>query len=398
MRKKNQFWKSLMLGLASVTVVACSSDDNLADMPASPDEAQPKISLKVATPRTRNYVVEGGAESRTDAIHTEAEWTVNTLNVYIFQKADDGSYTYYSTTEFNTETGSANLLTKTADANYTCELAIEKELLGKTVQVLLLANETGTVTCDASTTIDVFKGTLADENGVSDGSHADYLVGYVDASTNHGFAMSAQAVVTNDTDNSTEKELVLTAKGVDVKASLMRNVARIDIQNDTPNLTITGVKAGNTVDNSYLFAQYDTDGTTQVFAAPQGAVTIGVLPTLAYYTDDAFTAIAYDDAQTGADNEHEHVLYLYEQAAGTSDDDATYVTIDYTLTIGGYTGNHSIKVPFKQTTDNGTYVPVERNHLYKIVLGNGSEINGAASLTAKVLAWDEEDEEFTLEF
>lgn len=370
-----------MLGLASATVVACSSDEHQVDVPVAPEDAQPVISLKIASPRAGNYVVEGGARA---AVHTADEWTVKTLNVYIFKKGDDDSYTFYSKTPF-TASSQEHVLTSSADATYTCSLKIDNELLQATVQILLLANEDGTVNCEQGvTTLADFKATLAQATVAAD-ANADDLVSYTVNTTDYGFAMSAQAVDATDA-----TELVLTTEGVDVTAGLVRNVARIDVENQTPNLTITGVKMYNTVDKSYLFAQAP-------IAAPASASTITLLPMESYMDLGSFTALPYQDA---GDNEYESMLYLYEQPAAVSDETCPYVSIDYTLTLEDRDGNevqgsHTIKVYFK---DGATYLPVKRNNLYKIVLGDGTEVNGKTTLATKVMVWDESEDAFELLF
>lgn len=383
MRKMSRFWKSLMLGLASATVVACSSDEYQMDVPVAPEDAQPVISLKIASPRAGSYVVEGGARA---TVHTTDEWTVNTLNVYIFKKGDGDVYTFYSKTSFPTN-GNEHLLTSSGDATYTCSLKIDNALLQATVQILLLANEDGTVNCEQGvTTLADFKATLAQATVVAD-ANADDLVDYTAAETDYGFAMSAQAM-----DAQSETELTLTTAGVDVTASLVRNVARIDIQNNTPNLAITGVRMHNTVSQSYLFAQ-------DPIAAPDGASTITLLPMQSYMDEGSFTALTYQTGD-GADNEYESMLYLYEQPAAVSDETCPYVSIDYTLTFEDRDGNevqgaHTIKVYFK---DGATYLPVKRNNLYKIVLGDGTEVNGKTNLATKVMVWDDSENAFELLF
>ena len=373
----NCFWKSLMLGLASATFVACSSDELQGNVSVTPEDAQPKITLKVATPRAGSLIVEGGARA---AIHTNDEWEVKTLNVYIFKKGADGSYTFYSKTPFTTG-GVDQLMAGSSDATYTCTLTIDPDLFEQNVQILLLANEDGTVDCQKDVTALVdFKATLANAT-VTDGANANALVNYGADGTQYGFAMSGQAV---DANSDTEYEL--SSSGIEVSAELTRNVARIDIENKTPNLTITGVSMHNTVDKSYLFAQ-DT------YAAPADVTSIGLLPVETYYADGSFSNLEYAD---GGDNVYEQMLYIYEQAAALQDKDCPYVTIDYRLTFDDNTyADHSIKVYFKGT--DGAYKDVKRNHRYTIVLGDGNEIDGGMALKTEVKDY-EDGEDFELEF
>ena len=399
MRKKN-FWKSLMLGLASTAVVACSSDELQDDMSVVPGDAQPEIVLKVATPGAGSVVVEGGAR----ALHTSEEWAVKNLNVYLFKKTtvdNTESYVYYDKYTFTANDQTYPLTGGTNnEAKYNCTLKIAYELMNETVRIFLIANEEGTVElAQNTTTLEAFKETMA-KAAVTNGNHVDALVNYTVSDVNYGFAMAAQAVGEDDA-----TEFKLEASGVEVNATLVRNVARIDIVNDTPNLTVTNVTMHNTPTLSYLFAQ----DASNLYAAPASASVIDLLPNSKYFTtgdNPAFSPLAYATGE-GADNTYEQMLYIYEQAAASAKTDANcpYVTIDYQLTMedkagNPITGNHSINIYFGTDTEEGWRgIPVERNHLYKIILGDGSEIDNLVSLDTKVEVWEEKGEnEFVMQF
>lgn len=392
----NHFFKSLALGALSMACFACSTDEFTSETPGAFNGEQSKITLLISTPSAGDVVFKNAAKTITQE---PEEWEIKTLNVYIFKKAPDGSYKFQSSTAF-TGTDATNKLEQTTgtDAAYTCSLTIGSDLMEETVKILLLANDNGSVTLTQnSTTFEEFKQTLASATVATDSTAtSDVLVGYVDASTSRGFAMSAQAKAKNaSTSEYDTEEILLTAAGVDVQAILYRNVARVDIENATKNLTITGMGLHNTVNKSYLFSQGDN-----VYAfpsVPSSAISIFMNPMNNWKTQFD-TMLAYNTMDT-TQNVLKKVFYLYEQTAGTSEDDSPYVTISYRLTYTADDGStsysdHSVKVYFRTKADDGsfTYLPVKRNHLYKIKLGNYTEVDGKVELPGLTMEdWGETD-------
>ena len=83
-------------------------------------------------------------------------------------------------------------------------------------------------------------------------------------------------------------------------------------------------------------------------------------------------------------------FYVYERA-NTADDCLT-IHIEYYVAANGredYEG--AVDVPFRKTGENGEYEYIDavRNHLYTIVLGNGTDpVSGKVSATVKVAEWN----------
>ena len=78
---------------------------------------------------------------------------------------------------------------------------------------------------------------------------------------------------------------------------------------------------------------------------------------------------------------------LYERS-NTSDDNTVLIHITYEVNAGKvYTG--SVDVPFHRTLDDDqSWVNVERNHLYTVVLGNGLPVGGTAQASLLVDEWN----------
>lgn len=441
--KKRKF--SIMPLLAAALIFAgtsCSSEtESLVaadDSESSTTETETTEGVYEGATLTVSVAATAGASTVTfrsvssgQAQHYE-EAHIDALHIYIFNltgsaTSSDDNFSWYSTFHFKTtvtnsegETGDDGNtyypLTDNGDATYSCSIPISSTDYEETVKLVMLANDEPTDELTTSTTLTSFLTSLASAS-VSDGSNCDLLVGEpteclgtyseTDVTESGAFPMSATCIPTaGENYETTYNTVKLTVMGGSVEATLVRTMARIDIENTVPNLSITGVWATNTPLSSYLFAQSSLD-----YPSTAGTGTIYALNYMYPNTSGVFTtALEYDstveDPETdNSENTYAHVLYLYEAPAGTSDDDCITIIVTYAVTIGETEYEGRVDIPFATTTKSETdgttsteYIDCERNHLYSIQLGEYEEIEELLVTTMFVVDdWTEEDIESTFD-
>lgn len=361
---------TLLLGLGS-----CSSEGEL--MSGSPDSSVPDnsngIRIVVHTPAPDDIVM-----SR--ALHDEPEYTVKKLGVYLFvadksNASSDANYTLAYQAPNLVAGGGDGQFTDNGNGSLSYTLPIDAAWLGMSAKIALIANDkvseglTTTAAAPATaTTLEAFKKSIATNKLTANDQSADIISGsiYATDDTNAtGLPMTAMAKV------GSEEAFDITPLGADLTASLQRIMARIDVRNNTPNLTITSMKVENAASQGYLFPQTGT-------AAPADASYYSLSPTSGY-TSKLSSGIAYD-ANTSDNNTLKHVFYLYEQE--NTESRAAQVVIGYKLTIGNKEKEGSVSVPLK-TSD--AYIPTTRNNLYTISLGSGDPIQDGVMVTNLVV-------------
>lgn len=167
---------------------------------------------------------------------------------------------------------------------------------------------------------------------------------------------------------SNENDVVTITPGVKCEVHLQRIVARVDVQNNTPNLVISSIQLEKTAPKGYLFP-HET-----IAAADESYITEAMNAQVSLGT-------TYDE-QTSL----KKVFYLYERANEAGD--CAQVRITYTIN----NSKGEVVVPFRKTSDDLAYIDIARNTLYTIILGNGEPITtNPVSFTLKVEAWNTVD-------
>ena len=403
--RKNKFLALLLLAGWVGMTTSCSNESVLTADGDDLDVAAAlgaKLVFSIATPSAGNIVMRD--------TQTDDETAIKSVNVYLFalsesvteaSSAADSDYTLLSTTTFTSD--GDETFTDDGSGTVECAIDIDDEWIDKTIRALIVANDTPSdeFTVGASTIADL-TGALASAT-VTDGDHADVLVGKpADDSSVTGFPMAAEATYTDGTE--TTSYVTLGSETVELSASLVRTVARVDIRNSYDGLTVDYVYISGVANQSYLFAQSSQ-------AAPTDASYISLYPMTTYcdsdddsiYTSWSFTSSSSEEetttdgtASSSADSSstesddtedeyeaHEGEFYLYEQESSSTNCPTVYITFS---TSAGY---GTVKVPFQSSTG---YVNVERNHRYIIVLGGEGEETG--TVTASLFDasdWDAED-------
>lgn len=375
MNEKLLLMKSFLIGGAALLATSCTNEEIIGGNPET-ETGNPGLTISIQTP-----AADGVVFTKAGTIEDEAaEWAVKTLNVYLFVKGQDNSYTLYSHTPLNLSETDKDGVTSSGNGTYSYNEPITADMIGKTMKVVLVANDapegvSANTDGTSGTGLDVFKTKLANAK-VSEGSPADVLVG----NGTSGFPMSYVG----------ESDITMTPMGASVSATLTRTVARLDIFNYTPNLTITGVSLLKAMNKSYLFPQ-------AAFADPADASYVTINATQEWKT--AFVSgVGFVQPTKPDDNQQEpwtpteddykkvntlnHVLYMYEQA--NSGDNVATVRIDYTLKMGdGSTPKGTLEVALSGISGN----KINRNTLYTIKLGDGKEVKDEIKASVVVEDW-----------
>ncbi len=338
-------FKALLLTGAVFCTFSCSNDEFLAS-DFDDEESKKFISFEINTPTSDEVIY-------TRSTHEEAEWEVKSLNMYMFKKGNletqtDDNYTLLKIAEDISATSKGN-------GTYSYIQEISDEMMDQTIKILFVANDKLQNGMIGQTTLKTMKESLAQAQ-LTNTVNADMLVG----NGKKGFPMSCMAL-----NNQKKEEFEVVATGLQLEASLIRTVARLDIKNKTTNLSITGVKLNHAINKSYLVTQ-------NKWTAPANADRITITPTLKW--KEIFKeGYAFDDA-TPENNHLRHVLYMYEE--GQTQPTHPTVEISYTVDFGNsFTKNGVVNVEMKSKTNlNAEFFPA-RNTLYTVVLGGDEEGN-----------------------
>ena len=402
--KKNKFLVlSLCAGWLGM-MTSCNNDSVLTADAVDLEQANAlsaKLVFNIATPSAGNIVM------RTQ---TEDESAIKSLNIYLFElsssvtdtsAATDADYVLLSSTSFTSDS-EENAFTSDGTGGVECSIDIEDDWADKTIRALIVANDAVNDLTEGTSTISNLKEALATAE-VSDGDHADVLVGNPSDDDATGFPMTAEASLSDGTD------ITLGSDNVELSAELVRSVARVDLFCYCDVLTVDYVYISGVANQSYLFAQSET-------AEPSTSNYISLYPLKKYCDEDdtsIYTSWSYDNSyesslSNDADDEtkqeaawdtnaHEGEFYLYEQTTSSTNCPTVHITFS---TSDGY---GTVEVPFKSSTD---YVSVERNHRYIIQLGGdtttsgGEETTSATSITATLFElsdWEDDDDSNVIE-
>lgn len=372
MKKSKRTFANVLLTGMLVTLASCSSNELAEGGMEIPEAGEPQLSITVGTPASEGVIFRSVQATRASTVASEEdEAAINTLNVYLFKKGDGGAdtdYTFYKQYTFG-EGGDNGTLGNGDSGKKTCSIDIDPELMDQTVKLALIANDKPTVPAleAGTTTLDAFKkGALATAT-VATGNKADVLVG---GEEKKSFPMSAVSV-----------DVKLTPIGAKAEATLVRNVARIDVFNYTPNLTITKVSVRQANDKSYLFG-----GESDALNVPDGQAPLNLEPLKEFADKLSPDGLAFVTPE--GEEEHEEddyraansyrMFYLYEQSV-TDDDTSPVVIIEYKVKLTDKSMKPgSVAVMFRTGSDpTYTYKNVARNTLYTIKLGDGTVARSA---------------------
>lgn len=389
MRTSNFLRTSLWTGLLAVGLAACSGD-GVTNEPPSQEEVTPEargyITLSI-NPPTSGSVVYGR-----EVIQTVEEASLYEVRVYFFthdNTSEEGDehyvFTTAGTTTWKNADGSA-LMGTNGMGVYSNRIDIPEELKGKTVKIMLLANNPGTVFGNevSGTTLADFKQKIW-TNSLSGSTVSGYYShDIVEIDGQRRFSMSAMAQKYTEGSDNGQEAITLPSDDnqVKVSATLVRNVARVDIFNNTPNLTLTAALLYNTPTQTYLFK-------AEPLRTPSDDRTI-FAPIREYFNGQ--TELPYVTPGSGETIEQANTktaFYMYEQPATDDPDKALKLTLGYQLKIEGKQRKGTLDVFFK--SGSNTSVNLVRNHRYTIVIGEGQIVNNPVDMVFRLVDWETQD-------
>lgn len=378
-----------LLSWLALSLPACSGDEvpeALSGTEQTAQASQGQITLKIQAPVPESVVL-------TKATYQTAEEArVYQLGIYIFEKGSgstDADYTFSKFLSFGDLNGNSSLVGENGTGTFVTNIPIEDTWKGETIKVLLTANEE-VAQLDNTTTLEVFKKTLL-RRELIEPANADMLVmNESGRGTRMQFPMSATAY---QYASGNSQEITIPEgdnPSITLAASLVRCLARVDVFNDTPNLTITSVRASNAHNKGSLFNLKNEAVVVPINLSSEfGKVSLN--PLKSYFNGAAkipyVTPVNPDDVNSRRAANTRTAFYLCEQdvdAAATS----PVISIGYTLDIEGKSKPGMVSVYFRDGTN---FQDVVRNTLYRIRLGDGTKVDSDMSVRIEVDDWDSEE-------
>ena len=311
------------------TAVSCSSEP--AACGCGDDGSTIPVSFTMNTPAG-----EAVPYGTTRATHDEAEWTIHRLTLYVYSVDDAGRGTFLRRYATDASGDQAISIVSNGAGTYNFTLKAPVSDLKARQRFVFVANDAFDEPSPGESQ-DELENKLAGIT-LEEGHSADKL-----AAKGTGIAMSGIA-------RSNSSDVVTITPGVKCEVSLRRIVARVDVQNNTPNLVIGSIELLNAAPRGYLFPH------APVAAASESYITEAMNAEVALGT-------TYDEQK-----DLKKVFYLYER----HNEDGNGAEIKITYTVNSSKGE--VVVPFRKTSDTKEFVDVERNTLYTVVLGNGDPV------------------------
>ena len=330
---------ALMAGSCSKEQSACGCGDDGAVIP---------VTFTMNTPAGEAVPYGGGG---TRATHDVAEWTIHKLALYVYAVDNDDKGTFLRSYSTDATGDQAISIVPNGAGTYTFTLKAPVSDLKARQRFVFVAND-AYATPSVGESQDELQNKLA-TTVLTDSQTSDLL-----APDDKGIAMSGIA-------QSGSQDVITITPGVKCEVHLKRIVARVDVQNNTPNLVIRSMELQNAAPKGYLFPH------DPVTAADEGYITLGK-------NANVDLGDSYDD-QT----ELKKAFYLYER----HNEEGNGSTVKITYRINNTDGE--VIIPFRKTSDDKAYVDITRNTLYTIVLGNGEPVvTNEVKFTLKVEDWN----------
>ena len=311
-------------------------------------EGKPSLTFTLQMPQ-------GEPVTYRSAIHDEPEWTVKSLTMYQFNA--DGSKL------LSIDNIDMTKLQPTADAEYSYTKEFAESEVGTTSRFLFVANDDIADVTEGMSRAE-FEQKLMTKTLAADGTSKDILTG---TAPNYTIPMSGVAKQGNT------ELIALTGTNKGTTVILTRAVARVDVSNHVPNLTITKIYVENTYDRTTTFPTKDAAG-EPTYQAPAGAQKVKMSAGFAELPNP-FTGIAGVEG-----NELKKAFYLYEGPQPENEADKANAT---TIIVEGKLANgKEVKylIPFTRTSATYSPINIKRNYLYRLILGNNTSLEPGSKL------------------
>ena len=335
------------------------------------------------------------------AIQDNAEYAIKSLHLLVFDAATD-------------KLKSINAITLTGDGavadgdgdDYKYTYTWDPSTDGTTCRFLMVANED--VANIAAIVVDnTWDQVLAAVSSASRTFTAGASLATVFDESSNGLPMTGVAYYNVGT---AKNEIIpldkSTADAITVQVDLTRVVARIDVYNKTPNLYITGICLVHANPQSYLMPHKDGSDITDIPTSMTkvGGATGGLLPYNSEWDATNHYTVGTTNPMTGSATDEgtplKKAFYCYEDEVYTNADAATLEAEALAVQITGRIGTSYAdgvdvfyQIPFTTAklatplTDNKS-VEIKRNYLYKVIIGDGSEVSVNSRIRASLTVAD----------
>lgn len=377
MRKKN-LYLSAFAALTAWGLTSCANDADLAS--TTSEKAQMNsVTFKISMP--------GGdpVHYTRAAIQDGNEHLFNTLKLLVYDAKDEKLLDVKNITTATGPTASGN------DYEYTyTESSIPDGTLAR--RFVFLGNDAATdanldKTADPAKTYADLANAKAAVAVAAEAQSTTFASGYLPMA---GVAKTNGSPIINMSQSA--------AVAVDV--ALTRAVARIDVENNVPNLEITDLKLTNANPNGFLMQS----GSAGSIAVPTGMVKVSnvqpynAIASLTAASDNVSADGKFLPAEPAVGDPFvpavlKKAFYVYEDVDNAAAPLTLLVQGKLSGTIGVY-----YQIPFIKGNIDGRASDAEddeameilRNHLYKVTIGNGVKvsINTALNATISAAAWD----------
>lgn len=404
MKTKQPKWWMPVLSFALLTFAAsCATQSDFVQEQEEENNIESKnyISLNITAPGDSYINFEGAATRGTSLVPTGDENRVKKLKLYIY--AYDGTqpnnfnskYEYVLQREVSWKADAVSSI-ETIDIEGKDENGNDYSLEKKYIAIIALANHEGNIHKEGNTIYEDLKSmvirSIAKNEEAGDNTEDTDIV---TASDDWWKVIEGQKTLSmyycSFSDNEIEDRYIYVTKtkGAKIIAKLKRHVARLDIANLTPGLTVNNVYLKNVATDVYPIPEDLFSGAYKVdkFSTMKGYrlnctfglgdwempedTEIDIENNLADYMKTYFYMAPYKDPDTEV-NEYGH----------------STAVIEYTIQLsGGEERNGVLEVPFVDAEYKS--LEIKPNNRYIIKLGDGTKIsNGYAKPDAKIMVYD----------
>ena len=325
--------------------------------PGDTDDSRIPITFTLATPGSEGVIY---PRSATRATHDAAEYAVRQLTLLVYDATDTSAPKFLRKHDMTSDI----TLYDNGNGTYTFSLEAPISDMNAKRKFVFVVNDDAAVAATAAGSAEADLHETAATVELADGDTADKL-----AEADAGIAMSGTATADG------QNQVITIVPGVKCEVKLTRIVAREDVQNNTPNMTLESAVLVGAATRGYLFAQ------APLSAPVADRIVLGSNATVDLTEEHP----ALKPGEVFTPKTFRKTFYAYERPNTAGD----YAAVRITYRVNDSKG--TVEVPFIRTEVGGAQTPVdiERNHLYTVVLGNGKPVTtNEVQFTFKVEDWN----------
>ena len=325
--------------------------------PGDTDDSRIPITFTLATPGSEGVIY---PRSATRATHDAAEYAVRQLTLLVYDATDTSAPKFLRKHDMTSDI----TLYDNGNGTYTFSLEAPISDMNAKRKFVFVVNDDAAVAATAAGSAEADLHETAATVELAEADTADKL-----AEADAGIAMSGTATADG------QNQVITIVPGVKCEVKLTRIVARVDVQNNTPNMTLESAVLVGAATRGYLFAQ------APLSAPVADRIVLGSNATVDLTEEHP----ALKPGEVFTPKTFRKTFYAYERPNTAGD----YAAVRITYRVNDSKG--TVEVPFIRTEVGGAQTPVdiERNHLYTVVLGNGKPVTtNEVQFTFKVEDWN----------